>query len=86
MFSTTEISGGLVLTNVLGVKDSSGKVSAGVCGINNDSNKTAFWAGATLEGKEDAPVKLSFSGLGSAIGPLTVSGKDSITVGSDSKS
>lgn len=86
MFSTTEISGGLVLTNVLGVKDSSGKISAGICGINDENNKTAFWAGANLEEKEDAPVKLSFSGLGSAIGPLTVSGKDTITVGSDYKS
>lgn len=83
---STDISGGLVLTNCLGVRDSKGVITAGISGISDDYNKTAFWAGTTLDGKEDAPVKLSFSGLGSAIGPLTVSGKDTITVGSDCKS
>lgn len=72
MFSTTEISGGLVLTNVLGVKNSYGNISAGICGINDSKNTVAFWAGGNLDVKEESPVKITFSGIGSQIGPLSI--------------
>lgn len=77
---STDISGGLVLTNCLGVRNSNGDVTAGLCGINDDSNKTAFWAGSTIDTKESAPVKLTFNGVNSQIGPLKVASNSQIEV------
>ena len=78
MLSSTDIKGGLVLTNILGVKDSKGAVTAGISGINNENNKTAFWAGSTIDNKENAPVKLTFDGINSQVGPLKITSDSTI--------
>ena len=77
---STDISGGLILTNCLGVRNSSGIITAGINGIYDDNNKTAFWAGSTIDEKEAAPVKITADGIGSKIGPLTVKDQDSVTI------
>lgn len=77
---STDINGGLVLTNCLGVRNSSGIVTAGINGIYDDNNKTAFWAGSAIDEKEAAPVKITADGIGSKIGPLTVKDQDSVTI------
>ena len=75
---STDISGGLVLTNAIGVRNSTEEITAGISGISNEDNTVAFWAGATLENKETAPVKLTYTGIGSTIGPFKI--KDSNTM------
>ncbi len=75
---STDISGGLVLTNAIGLKNKYGEITAGISGISNEDNTVAFWAGATLENKETAPVKLTYTGIGSTIGPFKI--KDSNTM------
>lgn len=77
---STDISGGLVLTNCLGVRNSAGVVTAGINGIHDNNNKTAFWAGSNIDEKEEAPVKITADGIGSKIGPLTVKDQDSVTI------
>lgn len=77
---STDISGGLVLTNCLGVRNSAGVVTAGINGIHDNNNKTAFWAGSNIDEKEEAPVKITADGIGSKIGPLTVKDRDSVTI------
>ena len=77
---STDISGGLVLTNCLGVRNSAGIVTAGINGIHDDNNKTALWAGSNIDEKEAAPVKITADGIGSKIGPLTVKDQDSVTI------
>ena len=77
---STDISGGLVLTNCLGVKNSEGVVTAGISGINDENNKTAFWAGSTIDDKENATVKITSDGIGSKIGPLMVKDSNSVTI------
>ncbi|HHT23158.1 MAG TPA: hypothetical protein GXZ87_07605 [Bacteroidales bacterium] len=53
---STEINGGLVLGNVMGVKNENGKVTAGMNGLN--SNPIRFWAGSPVQDMDKAPFKV----------------------------
>lgn len=55
---TTEVQGGLVTTNILGVKDSNDVTTAGMNGINGPGNDIRFWAGETIENMENAPFRV----------------------------
>jgi len=55
---TTEVNGGLVTTNILGVKDSSNVTTAGMNGIVGAGNDIRFWAGETIENMENAPFRV----------------------------
>ncbi len=60
---TTNINGGLVLTNVLGVKDLQGKVQAGINGQQSENNDIRFWAGSTFQNIQNAPFKVYENGM-----------------------
>jgi hypothetical protein len=55
---STEITGGLALGNILGVKNQEGKVTAGMNGIETVASDIRFWAGATIPDIENAPFKV----------------------------
>lgn len=64
--SSAGIYGGLIIANVLVAKDYDGNIMSGVSGLNDDSNKVAFWAGGTKELAEEleTPVAINHDGTG----------------------
>ncbi len=63
---TTEIEGGLVLANVIGVRDTSNKVVAGLSGTGSGNEDAVFWTGATIAEmlKGNAVSQINKSGSG----------------------
>jgi len=57
MKGSTDIIGGLVMTNLIGMKDTSGEVQAGISGL-SDNNRLRFWAGANWENVNSAPFRV----------------------------
>lgn len=81
---TTEIEGGLVLGNMLGVKNSAGELVGGINGL--ESSDVSFWGGGTFEEAQSAmtgngklPILLTKNGWGSNIGIFNID-EDSIVV------
>ena len=44
---STDITGGLILTNLIEMKDQSGEVTAGINGLQSNNNDIRFWAGSS---------------------------------------
>ncbi len=91
MKGTTDVAGGLVMTNVMMLKDEQGNVQAGMSGLVEDDENVAMWAGGTyLQALEAAggtdnalPVLLTKNGLKSRIGCFRVVDKDTVSVKTD---
>ena len=87
---TTEIAGGLVMTNVLMLKDENGDVQAGMSGQTGtvaDPENVLLWGGgdyqdalAAVGGGTPLPVLLTKNGENSRIGCFKIEGKDSVRV------
>ena len=86
MKGTTDIIGGLVLTNLIQLKNESGQVTAGITGLttSNDSGQGNLfaWAGGTMDQAiaGNTPVLLKRNGTGSKIGCFIVEDNDKIKV------
>lgn len=90
LHGSTEIAGGLVMTNVLALKDEDGNVTAGMSGLKDDG--IALWSGATYEdalkqamglGEQLSkllPILLTKTGVGSRIGCFTVDNENQVSV------
>lgn len=62
MDGTTDIIGGLMLTNLIGMKNSAGVIKAGVSGL-TENNNLRFWAGSTAwENANVAPFRVYENG------------------------
>lgn len=63
---TTEIDGGLVLSNIMAVKDINGNITAGMNGLSNGGqaigNDCRIWAGATADDINGAPFRVYDNG------------------------
>ena len=57
MKGTTDIIGGLMLTNLIGMKGEDSKINAGISGL-DDWDKLRFWAGSSWEGANTAPFRV----------------------------
>lgn len=59
--SSAGIYGGLIIANVLVAKDYDGNIMSGISGLNDDSNKVAFWAGGTKELAEELETSVAIN-------------------------
>ena len=59
---STDITGGLILTNLIEMKDQRGDVTAGVNGLQSDFNDLRFWAGASWMNAHNAPFRVCEDG------------------------
>ena len=86
MKGSTDIIGGLVLTNLIQLKDEGGNVVAGITGLTTEDNAgegdVFAWAGGPLEKaiSGTTPVLLKRHGKGSKIGCLVVEDNDKVRV------
>ena len=55
---STDITGGLILTNLIEMKDQSGEVTAGINGLQSNTNDIRFWAGSSWSGAHFAPFRV----------------------------
>lgn len=71
---TTEVTGGLILSNALMLRDENNQVKAGMSGLIEDDNDVAMWAGGTYAQAllNQVAVLLTKSGVGSRIGCFRV--------------
>jgi hypothetical protein len=58
----TDITGGLILTNLIEMKDQNGDITAGVNGLQSDANDIRFWAGSSWGGAHFAPFRVHEDG------------------------
>lgn len=87
---TTEVIGGLLMTNVLMLKNEDGDVTAGLSGLLGtllSPENVLLWGGGTyaqalthLAGGAKLPVLLTKNGIGSRIGCFSVESKDTVAV------
>lgn len=87
---TTEVVGGLLMTNVLMLKNEDGDVTAGLSGLLGtllSPENVLLWGGGTyaqalthLAGGAKLPVLLTKNGIGSRIGCFSVESKDTVAV------
>lgn len=59
---STDITGGLILTNLIEMKDQSGDVTAGINGLQSDANDIRFWAGNSWTNANIAPFRVYENG------------------------
>lgn len=90
LHGSTEITGGLVMTNVLALKDEDGNVTAGMSGLKDDG--ITLWSGGTYEDalkqamglgeqlSQLLPILLTKTGVGSRIGCFTVDNENQVSV------
>ena len=80
MKGSTDIIGGLVLTNLIQLKNEEGDVSAGISGL--ETNDVFAWAGGSFENaiRGTIPVILKRQGKGSKLGCLIVEDDDKVRV------
>jgi hypothetical protein len=81
---TTEIDGGLILSNLIALRNALGTITAGISGVDED---ITLWGGATYaeavtasEGGAKIPVLLTKAGDGSNIGCLEVVDEDTVKI------
>lgn len=55
---STDITNGLILTNLIEMKDQSGDITAGINGLQSDANDIRFWAGSSWSGANFAPFRV----------------------------
>ncbi len=88
---TTEVVGGLLMTNVLMLKDENGAVKAGMSGLTGDANNpenVAMWAGGSYQDALDQlagiintlPLLLTKIGIGSKIGCFNVDTANQVSI------
>lgn len=59
---STDITGGLILTNLIEMKDQSGDITAGINGLQSDANDIRFWAGNSWTNANIAPFRVYENG------------------------
>ena len=91
LHGSTEIAGGLTMTNLLMLKDEDGHVQAGMSGLIGDANNpenVAMWAGGSYQDALDQlagiintlPLLLTKIGIGSKIGCFRVLNENTVSV------
>lgn len=91
MHGSTEIAGGLLMTNILMLNNEQGTVTAGMSGLTGDANNpenVAMWAGGTYQDALDQlegiintlPLLLTKLGVGSRIGCFNVDTADQVSI------
>lgn len=88
MHGSTEIAGGLVMTNLLMLKNEQGAVKAGMSGLTNNGENVAMWAGGSYQDALDQlagiintlPLLLTKIGIGSKIGCFNVDTADQVSI------
>lgn len=92
LHGSTEMAGGLTMTNLLMLKDEDGNVQAGMSGLTRDKENVAMWCGGTYETalkqaqglleelSSLLPVLITKNGIGSKIGPFEVTDHNEVSV------
>lgn len=91
LHGTTDIAGGLTMTNLLMLKNEKGKVKAGMSGLTGDANNpenVAMWAGGSYQDALDQlagiintlPLLLTKLGIGSKIGCFNVDTANQVSI------
>ena len=62
MKGTTDIIGGLVMTNLIGLKDEGNDIQAGISGLSDNFGNLRFWAGAGWSDSQKAPFRVYDNG------------------------